>query len=116
MPIPVRRREAPPKPKRNPKLAAALSAVLPGLGQFYNRQVGKGLGFLLGAGFMAFVFIAGFNSAQSREKLVNYSEVESNYGALVWDNQDLFFAVGPFVLGFIIWSSVDAFTTARGPQ
>lgn len=114
--MPTRRRQIPPKPKKSPTLALMLSAVLPGLGQFYNRQTGKGLGFLLATAFMAVIFITGLNSAQSREKLVNYSEVESNYGALVWDNQDLFFAVGPFVLGFIVWSAVDAFKTARGPQ
>lgn len=114
--MPVRRREIPPKPKKNPTLAAALSVVLPGLGQFYNRQMGKGLGFLAAAGFMALIFIAGFNSTQSSKRAVDYSEVEANYGALVWDNQDLFFAVGPFLLGFIVWSAVDAFKTARGPQ
>jgi hypothetical protein len=112
----IRRRQIPPKPKKSPTLALVLSAVLPGLGQFYNRETGKALGFLLATAFMAIIFIAGFNSVQSREKLVNYSDVESNYGALVWNNQDLFFAVGPFLLGFIIWSAVDAYKTARGPQ
>jgi hypothetical protein len=32
---------------RSPKVAALLSALLPGLGQFYNRQWVKGAGFLL---------------------------------------------------------------------
>ncbi len=32
---------------RSPKVAALLSAVLPGLGQFYNRQWAKGASFLL---------------------------------------------------------------------
>jgi len=32
-----------------PALAALLSALLPGLGQFYNRQCAKGAGFLVGA-------------------------------------------------------------------
>lgn len=31
----------------SPKLAIFLSAVLPGLGQFYNRQWAKGAGFLV---------------------------------------------------------------------
>ena len=34
---------------RSPGLAALLSALLPGLGQFYNRQWAKGAGFLVGA-------------------------------------------------------------------
>ena len=32
---------------RSPKLAALLSAVLPGLGQFYNQEWVKGAGFLI---------------------------------------------------------------------
>jgi Family of unknown function (DUF5683) len=32
---------------RSPKIAGLLSAVIPGLGQFYNRQWAKGAGFLL---------------------------------------------------------------------
>lgn len=32
---------------RSPRVAALLSAALPGLGQFYNRQWAKGAGFLL---------------------------------------------------------------------
>src|SRR2546428_9779103 len=33
---------------KNPWVAGILSGVLPGLGQFYNRQLGKGAGFLIG--------------------------------------------------------------------
>src|SRR3989442_12211836 len=33
---------------KNPWVAGILSGVLPGLGQFYNRQLGKGVGFLIG--------------------------------------------------------------------
>src|SRR3989442_11854198 len=33
---------------KNPWVAGILSGVLPGLGQFYNRQWLKGVGFLLG--------------------------------------------------------------------
>ena len=34
-------------PRHSPKVAALLSAVLPGLGQFYNRQWTKGASFLV---------------------------------------------------------------------
>src|SRR3989442_16041906 len=34
---------------KNPWISGILSGVLPGLGQFYNRQWLKGVGFLLGA-------------------------------------------------------------------
>jgi hypothetical protein len=33
-----------------------------------------------------------------------------------WNEQDLFFTVGPFLIGCIVWSVVDAFQTARGPR
>src|SRR5207244_13362503 len=33
---------------KNPWIAGILSGILPGLGQFYNRQWLKGVGFLLG--------------------------------------------------------------------
>ena len=34
---------------KNPAIAGVLSGVMPGLGQFYCRQWGKGAGFLIGA-------------------------------------------------------------------
>jgi len=34
---------------RSPALAGLLSAIVPGLGQLYNRQWWKGIGFLAGA-------------------------------------------------------------------
>lgn len=34
---------------KNPTLAGVLSGLVPGLGQFYCRQWGKGAGFLIGA-------------------------------------------------------------------
>jgi TM2 domain-containing membrane protein YozV len=37
---------------RNPGVALVLSAIFPGLGQFYNRQFGKGVAFFV-AGLVA---------------------------------------------------------------
>jgi len=37
---------------RNPKVAAVLSAIFPGLGQFYNRQWFKGFGFFIASGML----------------------------------------------------------------
>lgn len=36
------------KPPKSPALAGVLSALIPGVGQFYNGHVGAGVGFLLG--------------------------------------------------------------------
>lgn len=38
----------------NPAVAAALSALLPGLGQLYNRELERGLAFLVGSMLAAF--------------------------------------------------------------
>jgi len=100
--------------KRNPTLAACLSAVLPGLGQFYNREWRKGAGFLVGALFVAVIWISAFDTPQPLKQTC-IGAVECGE-ATPWDNQDLFFAVGPFLIGCIIWSVMDAFRTARGPQ
>src|SRR2546425_13375154 len=42
---------------KNPWGAGILSGVLPGLGQFYNRQLGKGVGFLIGFLVLAGVLV-----------------------------------------------------------
>lgn len=96
------------KPPTNPTLAAILSMLLPGLGQFYNREIGKGIGFLLGAGSTAFILADGFRTL-SKSNLA-YNEVP------LWSREDMVFTVGPFLIGCIVWSVVDAFQTARGPR
>lgn len=47
------------EPSRSPEVAALFSAVLPGLGQMYNNQVGKGLAFL-GATILGWVALVGW--------------------------------------------------------
>jgi hypothetical protein len=42
---------------RSPAIAAMLSALLPGLGQFYNRQFAKGLLFLAGAAILGWLLM-----------------------------------------------------------
>lgn len=43
--------------RKEPGLAVILSFFMPGLGQFYNGEVGKGLGFLIGFWVLIWVFI-----------------------------------------------------------
>ncbi len=99
------RRRAPEKIRRNPILAAALSIILPGLGQFYNLQIKKGLSFVIGALFVIVVWISAFNTPQP----LKAGAIE----ATPWNNLDLFFALGPFLIGLMVWSVVDAFQTAQ---
>ena len=89
---------------KNPWIAGILSGVLPGLGQFYNRQWLKGIGFLLGtlvvdgvlgvtAGMIKF-----FQSGAPPENTGQFL-----FGALI-------------VLALVIWSISDAARTAQRSQ
>lgn len=45
---------------RHPGIAAVLSFIVPGLGQIYNGELGKGFGFVAGiiiSGFLCAIFI-----------------------------------------------------------
>ncbi|MFM8551233.1 MAG: DUF5683 domain-containing protein [Nitrospiraceae bacterium] len=94
--------------KKSPALAGLLSLILPGLGQLYNRQPTKGLSFLLCAGFVIIVWVYAFNTPRPLHP--------DPFEPVPWDNQDLFFALGPFLIGCIVWSVVDAFSSARRPK
>ena len=89
---------------KNPWVAGILSGALPGLGQFYNRQWLKGVGFLLGtlivdgvlgvtAGMIKF-----FQSGAPPENTGQFL-----FGSLI-------------VLVIVIWSITDAARTAKRSQ
>ena len=89
---------------KNPWIAGILSGILPGLGQFYNRQWLKGVGFLLGtlivdgvlgvtAGMVKF-----FQSGAPPENTGQFL-----FGSLI-------------VLVIVIWSITDAARTAKRSQ
>lgn len=89
---------------RNPTLAGVLSGVVPGLGQFYCRQWGKGAGFLVGA----IALDAGFGVSSGMLELLQ------SFGAPVASD-----ALGKLLLGALlflavaVWSIVDAVRTAK---
>lgn len=91
---------------RSPKVAALLSAVLPGLGQFYNRQWGKGASFLLAT----LIIDAGFDVT---------SETISVFQSAFLGGQGGQVNVGSFVLRMLplvaiaMWSITDAARTAK---
>ena len=89
---------------KNPWIAGILSGILPGLGQFYNRQWLKGVGFLLGtlivdgvlgvtAGMIKF-----FQSGAPPENTGQFL-----FGSLI-------------ILALVIWSITDAARTAQRSQ
>lgn len=89
---------------RNPWVAGLLSGLLPGLGQFYNRQWWKGAGFLLG--FLVVDGGLGVSAGFLRLLQANPSEV------LPEDlTQLLLRSLAP--LAVAIWSLVDAVRVAK---
>ena len=86
---------------KNPTLAGVLSGVMPGLGQFYCRQWGKGAGFLVGM-LMA---DAGTGMTHTVLDVLQSGQLP----------QDLtLFLIGALVvLAIAAWSVIDAVRTAR---
>src|SRR3989338_6748304 len=93
-----------PAPPRNPTLAGVLSGLMPGLGQFYCRQWGKGARFLAGA----IVIDGGFGVSSGMLELLQ------SFGAPVSSD-----ALGKLLLGSVlflaiaVWSILDAIRTAK---
>jgi hypothetical protein len=89
---------------RSPKIAGLLSAVLPGLGQFYNRQWAKGAGFLL-----ATIILEAFLDSSAETIRV----LQAAFSGAPVDH------LGSFVLRMIpftalaLWSIADAAKVAR---
>lgn len=98
---------------RSPKVAALLSAVLPGLGQFYNRQWGKGAGFLVAT----LMIDAGLGVTSETMTLTMTLFQSAFLGA-----QGSRINVGSFMLRMLplaaiaMWSITDAVRTARAFQ
>ena len=92
------------KRARNPWVAGILSGLIPGLGQFYNRQWWKGAGFLIG--FMVVDGLLGVSAGFVRLVQANPSEVLPEDLA-----QLLLRSLAP--LAVAIWSLADAILVAR---
>ena len=94
---------------RSPKLAALLSAALPGLGQFYNRQWMKGAGFLVST-----LVIDAVLGVTTETMTLFQSAFLGGQGGKVH--------VGGFVLRMLplaalaMWSITDAARTAKASQ
>lgn len=89
---------------RSAGVAGLLSAVLPGLGQFYNRQWGKGLGFLLGV-FLLVVALLGMADLEQLQRSAATGAPPVNIGQL--------FLLSLLILVLAVWSIVDAARSAK---
>ncbi|HKW86090.1 MAG TPA: hypothetical protein VJM82_03385 [Nitrospiraceae bacterium] len=89
---------------KNPVIAGVLSGIIPGMGQFYCRQWGKGTGFLVGA----IAADAAFGVSAEFLKLLQ------SFGSDVRVENLGSFLVGSLLfLAIAIWSVVDAVRTAK---
>lgn len=89
---------------RNPWAAGLLSSALPGLGQFYNRQPGKGSGFLLAFLVLTGLLIGGVDLKDLDQALAS-GAIPDNIGTLL--------ILELLILGLLIWSIADAARTAK---
>lgn len=89
---------------RNPWMAGLLSSALPGLGQFYNRQLGKGAGFLLAFLALAGLLIGGVDLKELDQALAS-GTIPDNIGTLL--------ILELLILGLLVWSIADAARTAK---
>jgi hypothetical protein len=95
--------------KRNPWVAGILSGVVPGLGQFYNRQRGKGVGFLLGVVAPIVILLSSVN-LESLQRAAESGTPPDN----IW----LLFGLAilsPAIAIIAIWSIADAVRVAKKP-
>jgi TM2 domain-containing membrane protein YozV len=93
-----------PKPNVNPAIAAFLSALFPGFGQFYNGQWAKGAAFFFGALLLVGALLSSIDGDRF-ERSLRADEIPSNLGLL------LVLAVSLLLLA--LWSIVDAVRMAR---
>jgi len=92
---------------KNPAIAGVLSGVMPGLGQFYCRQWGKGAGFLIGA----VVVDAAFGVSADVFRLL------PSFGIGVQPENLSKFLIGSLLLlAIAVWSIVDAARSAKRSQ
>ena len=89
---------------KNPTIAGVLSGVMPGLGQFYCRQWGKGAAFLVGA--IAVDVSFGVSSGML--------ELLQSFGAPIPSDLLGKLLIGSLLfLAIAVWSIADAVRTAK---
>lgn len=95
----------------NPVISGVYSFIIPGLGQMYCGEVGRGLAFL--GGYAGFSVVAGVGMAQIFNSSLNYYNSDSGY------TRNTNAGVGIMLLGIGgmaavgIWSIVDAVNVAK---
>lgn len=88
----------------NPVIAGVLSGVMPGLGQFYCRQWGKGIGFLVGTSVLFVLLIRSVDLDKLQEAAKT---------GVPLDNMGQIFLIAVLLLAVMVWSIIDAVRSAK---
>ena len=91
------------KPK-HPSLSWLFSFVVPGVGQFYNGDIGKGIGFMV-------TNIVGYSVMVAGASQITTEYNES--GEVSESSSVMYIAGGAIVLGSWIWAQIDAYKGAK---
>ena len=94
-------------PARRQARSNLLSAVFPGVGQFYNRQVFKGVGFVTGALILVSLLLS-LADLQALQVAALSGAPPENLGRL--------FLTTVLLLAVALWSIVDAARVAKRSQ
>lgn len=88
---------------RSPALAGLLSAIVPGLGQVYNRQWWKGIAFLIGV--LSLTVVLSNLADQAQLERATADAPLGSFGPLL--------TVLVLLLVLVVWSIVDAARSAK---
>jgi arabinogalactan oligomer/maltooligosaccharide transport system permease protein len=88
-------------------MAGVLSALLPGLGQLYNRQWAKGVGFLAATITLLGLFVNAIGLQQLETVAQTGIPPDTSGGLLL---------ISTSLLGIAVWSIADAARVAKRPQ
>jgi len=88
---------------RSPALAGLLSAIIPGLGQVYNRQWWKGIAFL--AGVLSLMVVLNNLADQAQLERLAADAPLGSFAPIL--------TVLLLLLAVVVWSIVDAARTAK---
>ncbi len=99
---------------KSPGTALALSLCPPillpiqGIGQFYNGESGKGAGFLITGLVSGCMMLYGL-----QETTTSYSDFSGSYEETEYENEGAGMLGGFIYIGLWIWSSIDAYSSAK---
>lgn len=98
-------------PKKSPAIAALLGLFVPGGGQFYNREIGKGTAILY-SGFLIAPWIYGIFEAYNTAEKINLGTAKIRYSQQPWW-KELLVILSPGIAFIIVAGVLTGYTIAN---